>query len=86
MERVEISTPFIKLDSFLKLCGAAETGGQAKELVQAGQALVNGEFCTMRGKKLRPGDTVTAAERSWVVAAANSGGGMADGGADAFDP
>ena len=55
-EKVEISTEFIKLDSFLKFCGAAETGGQAKELVQGGKVLVNGEVCTMRGKKLRPGD------------------------------
>ena len=53
---VTISTPFIKLDSFLKFAGAAETGGQAKELVQGEDVLVNGEICTMRGKKLRPGD------------------------------
>ncbi len=57
-EKVSISTEFIKLDSFLKFCGAAETGGQAKELVQGGKVLVNGEVCTMRGKKLRPGDVV----------------------------
>ena len=55
-ERVLIHTEFIKLDSFLKFAGAVETGGQAKELVQAGQVLVNGEVCTMRGKKMRPGD------------------------------
>ena len=67
MERIEIATPFIKLDSFLKLCGAAETGGQAKEMVQAGQVSVNGERCEMRGKKLRPGDTVTVGENSWTV-------------------
>ena len=57
-EQVSISTEFIKLDSFLKFCGAAETGGQAKELVQGGKVLVNGEVCTMRGKKLRRGDVV----------------------------
>ena len=68
MERVVISTPFIKLDSFLKFCGAAETGGQGKELVQAGQVMVNGETCGMRGKKLRAGDTVTVGNRSWTVA------------------
>ncbi len=54
-EKVTISTPFIKLDSFLKFAGAAETGGQAKELVQEGNVLVNGTPCTMRGKKLYPG-------------------------------
>lgn len=67
MEWVEISTPFIKLDSFLKFCGAVETGGQAKELVQAGQVLVNGESCEMRGKKLRPGDVVSVGDSSWAV-------------------
>ena len=69
-EQVTISTPFIKLDSFLKFCGAAETGGQAKEMVQAGQVLVNGEVCTMRGKKLYPGDLVTAGEREYEVVSA----------------
>lgn len=67
MERVEIATPFIKLDSFLKLCGAAETGGQAKEMVQTGRVTVNGEVCGMRGKKLRGGDIVAAGDRRWVV-------------------
>ncbi len=59
MERVVIHTEFIKLDAFLKFCGAAETGGQAKELVQGGEVLVNGEACLMRGKKLHPGDRVS---------------------------
>ena len=53
-----IDTPFIRLDALLKLAGAAQTGGHAKILVQSGQVLVNGEVCTMRGKKCRPGDTV----------------------------
>lgn len=56
---VEINTPFIKLDSFLKFCGACETGGNAKEAVQNGEAMVNGEVCTMRGKKLVSGDIAT---------------------------
>ena len=64
-ERVLITTPFIKLDSFLKFAGAAETGGQAKEMIQAGQVQVNGEICTMRGKKLYPGDIVTAGGREY---------------------
>lgn len=67
MEQVEIFTPFIKLDSFLKFCGAVETGGQAKELVQAGQVLVNGEASLQRGRKLHGGDVVTVADRSWAV-------------------
>lgn len=59
MTTVSITTEFIKLQDLLKLANAVETGGEAKERVQAGEALVNGEVCTMRGKKLRPGDVVT---------------------------
>ena len=58
MTQVEIHTPFIRLDAFLKLCAAAETGGHAKVLVQGGQVLLNGEICEMRGKKLVNGDVV----------------------------
>lgn len=58
-EKVAIRSEFIKLDSFLKYAGVTETGGQAKELVLAGQVSVNGQPCTQRGKKLRPGDQVT---------------------------
>ena len=57
-EKVVITTEFIKLDSFLKFAGLTDTGGQAKELVLEGQVKVNGEVCTMRGKKIRHGDTV----------------------------
>lgn len=55
-EAVAIETEFIRLDALLKLGGAVETGGQAKLAVQAGMVRVNGETCTMRGKKMRPGD------------------------------
>lgn len=55
----EIHTPFIKLEQLLKLAGLTDTGGFAKELIQQGQVLVNGEVCTMRGKKIRNGDVVT---------------------------
>lgn len=53
---VHITTEYIKLQDLLKFSGAAETGGEAKEAIQAGEVRVNGEVCTMRGKKLRPGD------------------------------
>ena len=53
---VKITTEFIKLEALLKFEGIAETGGEAKERIQAGEVTVNGEVCTMRGKKLRPGD------------------------------
>ncbi len=54
-----ISTEFIKLDAALKFAAAVESGGEAKEAVQEGRVTVNGETCTMRGKKLRPGDRFT---------------------------
>ena len=63
METITIQTEFIKLDSFLKFCGAVGTGGEAKI------AIAEGEVCTMRGKKLHPGDTVTLDGESWQVAA-----------------
>lgn len=55
---IYIDTPFIKLDSFLKLADIASTGGYAKILITDGMISVNGEICTMRGKKLRAGDMV----------------------------
>ena len=55
---VAIETEFIKLESALKLANVVPSGGQAKTLIQEGEAMVNGEVCNMRGKKLRPGDTV----------------------------
>lgn len=57
-KEVAITTEFIKLEAFLKFAGAVSTGGEAKNLIQDNLVRVNGEVCTMRGKKLRPGDTV----------------------------
>lgn len=48
---------FIRLDALLKTEGVFETGGQAKLAIQSGEVKVNGEICTMRGKKMRNGDT-----------------------------
>ena len=62
METITIHTEFIKLQDLLKFAGAVETGGDAKLIIQEGRVTVNGEVCTMRGKKLRPGDTVTLGE------------------------
>ena len=58
-QEVAIKSEHIKLDSLLKYAGVCMTGGEAKELIQGGAVKVNGEVCTMRGKKLRPGDRVT---------------------------
>ena len=55
-EEIKIHTEFIKLQDLLKFAGAVETGGDAKLIIQEGRVSVNGEVCTMRGKKMRPGD------------------------------
>jgi S4 domain-containing protein len=57
---VKIKEDFIKLDSLLKLAGIASTGGHAKIMITEGQVLYNGEVCLQRGRKVRPGDSVTA--------------------------
>ena len=55
MIEIEISTEFIKLDSFLKFTGAATLGSEAKFYIQNGEVKVNGEIETQRGKKLFSG-------------------------------
>ena len=57
-ERIQITTEFIKLDQLLKFANVVATGGEAKLAIQDGDVVVNGEVCTMRGKKIRPGDRV----------------------------
>ncbi len=69
MEKIRINTDFIKLDALLKFAGLCETGGEAKELIQGGAVKVNGEVCTMRGKKCRAGDTVELEGQTVQVAA-----------------
>lgn len=58
METVSFLPPFIKLEQFLKLSGAADTGGMAKNVILDGLVKVDGEVCTMRGKKLKGGERV----------------------------
>ena len=58
MEKISISTEFIKLESLLKFAAVVSTGGEAKAVIQEGLVKVNGEVCTMRGRKLHPGDQV----------------------------
>lgn len=55
-KEIAIRDEYIKLDSFLKFAGAVLSGGEAKELIKGEQVKVNGEVCTMRGKKMRAGD------------------------------
>lgn len=59
MNEIKIETEFIKLDALLKFANFVMSGGEAKIRIAEGEVLVNGEPCTMRGKKLHPGDTVT---------------------------
>ena len=64
---VVIGTEFIKLEAALKYANAVESGGMAKTDIQEGQVLVNGEVCTMRGKKLYPGDKFGFDGDSYVI-------------------
>ena len=57
-EKISIKEDFIRLDSAMKLADMVVTGGHAKIVIQEGEVKVNGEVCTMRGKKLRIGDKV----------------------------
>ena len=66
-EHIKINTEFIRLDALLKFAGLAETGGEAKLMIQEGEVKVNGEPCTMRGKKLRPGDRAELDGETLVV-------------------
>ena len=66
---IPIQSEFIRLDAFLKLANAVESGGQAKIAIQGLHVRVNGEMCSLRGKKLRPGDAVRYAGESYRVTA-----------------
>jgi ribosome-associated protein len=69
MTDILIHTEYIKLDSLLKYASLCATGGEAKNLIADGLVRVNGEVCTMRGKKLRPGDVVQLGDETVAVAA-----------------
>lgn len=58
---IQLTTEFIPLAALLKLAGAAESGGHAKQMVIAGRVSVNGETNTRRSSKIRPGDVVKVA-------------------------
>ena len=71
MKNIEIHTEFIKLQDLLKFENLVESGGEAKERIQAGEVRVNGEVCTQRGKKIRPGDKVSFNGQEYGVSYAN---------------
>ncbi len=64
---VVIGTEFIKLEAALKFANAVESGGMAKAVIQDGEVLVNSEVCTMRGKKLYPGDQFTFDGNTYLI-------------------
>ena len=70
MDTAEIRTEYIKLDSLLKFAGLTGTGGEAKYVISEGLIKVNGEVCTVKGKKIYPGDTVEFAGTVLNVTAA----------------
>ncbi len=67
-EVIEVRPPFIKLEQFLKLCSAAETGGMAKIIIGGGSVKVDGEVCLMRGKKLKGGEKVEVGNKVYICA------------------
>lgn len=67
MIEVKINTEFIKLDSFLKWCGAVGLGSDAKMVILDEMVKVNGVICTQRGKKIRPGDIVSFDNEDYKV-------------------
>lgn len=67
MKVIHIETEYIKLQNLLKFAAAVSTGGEAKILIQEGDVTVNGEVCTMRGKKIRPGDDVALRDEHYTV-------------------
>ena len=73
MKNVTITTPFIKLDAFLKFVMEAQTGGEAKIYIQNGMVKVNGEICTQRGRKLRSGDVVEVNGNTYAVCGEDEG-------------
>ena len=67
MEEIKITTPFIKLDQLVKFAGLAETGAKAKILIELGEFNVNGELCTKRGKKIKPGDVIDFKNKKFKI-------------------
>lgn len=69
MRKIEITGEFIKLDALLKFANLVSSGGEAKIRIAEGEVLVDGAPCTMRGKKLRPGNTVSLDGETVQIAA-----------------
>ncbi len=68
MTHFTLNDEYIRLDDLLKLTGCVQTGGMAKVLIQSGGVLLDGEVCTMRGKKLRGGEIITVPDMGEEIA------------------
>ena len=64
---VSISPEYIKLQDAMKFANIVYSGGEAKALIQEGEVKVNGEVCTMRGKKLRNGDKFEFMDQVYLI-------------------
>ena len=71
IQDVPIVTEFIKLQDAMKFANLVESGGEAKVVIQEGDVSVNGEVCTQRGRKIRPGDDVCANGAHYTVSYAD---------------
>ena len=67
MKSIAIKTEYIKLDALLKFAALVSSGGEAKSVIAEGRVCVNGEVCTMRGRKLRAGDAVEFDGKTVVI-------------------
>lgn len=67
VQKLAIQTEFIKLEAALKYANLTSTGGEAKMEILEGNVTVNGEVCTMRGKKLYPGDSFAFEGQTFVI-------------------
>lgn len=67
MEELKIITPAIKLNQLVKYVGFTETGARANILIDLGEFNVNGECCTKRGKKIKPGDVIEYKNKKYKV-------------------
>ena len=67
VRRIEINGEYIRLDTLLKLANITSTGGEAKLRIQNGEVFIDGEKCTMRGKKVRPENVVRFGKETLLV-------------------
>ena len=67
IEKIKISTEFIKLDQFLKWIAAVDSGSEAKEVILDGKVKVNDEVETRRGRKIYPEYKVEIFGKTYIV-------------------